>query len=209
MDCSTLFLVPITKIHYGYILIAALLSGSGLFLDNDAIILGSMLLSPIIKPLLLLFNKLVLKDYQGFVENSSHLFLFGVIAIGIGLIFGKGLERNVMGLSKQTLHKTHTILDRRLKYSSKSDPMTIGLLSLNSIISGVAIALSTYYDKGSFTSIIAGASLSLSILPPLVGGGIALGLQKTTDGYAGLKLSALNLGLVFVSYGVTRTLLVC
>ena len=205
--CDLIFKGSVGKIDYVYTILASTVAGCGFLLNSETVIIGSMLLSPFMKPILLMFHNISNKKFEIFFKNFGHLVVFGMIAVIIGSGFGKVVEGGYFeGVDSKELLNSPTISGRTL-LKTKKGRLKIGLLSIIAIACGISLALSTYYDRGVLSGVIVGAGISTSILPPLVGGGITFGLGDDQGAYSGIMLSGINLFLIFVSFGITESFL--
>lgn len=212
-DCRMIFKGGVTKLDYIYTILAAIIAGGGFALDSETILIGSMLLSPLLKPLLKAFKGIIKKSPASFFRNVAHLVAMSAITFAVGAIYGNVSRRGyLINVNPDELINSTALSGRTLLLTDEGR-LHIRILSVISIAAGVALALSTYHDSGIFSSIVVGVSISTAILPPLVAAGLSTGIkrdewdiipgERNKMALSGIMLSLLNIGLIFVSFGIT------
>jgi uncharacterized hydrophobic protein (TIGR00271 family) len=141
-----------------FIILAALTAGSGLLLSSTTIVIASMIISPLMAPILCVaFGISVLN--RKMIKRGMLLQLYGfLIALGIGLVLGYGHQ--VFGLSDDP---TREML---LRYYP-------GILDfIIALAAGIAVGFSL---TNVMESSIVGIAIAASLLPPVVNVGLAIG----------------------------------
>jgi uncharacterized hydrophobic protein (TIGR00271 family) len=154
-----------------FIIIGSIIAGFGLFYNNYAIILGSMLISPI--------GNSILRYSVGYIYGHLPFIGEGVQSIlaqiAIGITFGY-LMGTINNQTKTFNVPTKEMEDRTLTQTYMTD-FTISLLC------GFIFAYSVLYNQ---TSALVGLSVCVSVLVPLVNSGIYTAIahnEKDIDKY--------------------------
>lgn len=146
------------QIHYYiFIMIAAFIAGAGLILNSTAVIIGAMIISPLMGP--------ILGVSYGFISKNSHLIKKGlqgqifsiIIPIGIG-VFLASIAFLIFG----TPSITHEMMSRNF-------PTIFDIIV--SIGAGLALGFAI---TGKIQSSLVGISIAVSLMPPAVNVGLAL-----------------------------------
>ncbi|GMH97183.1 hypothetical protein TrST_g8887 [Triparma strigata] len=141
------------------LLIASILAGVGLINDNTVVIVASMLVSPIMGPVLGLSFGSVIRDYKlvrkGMWTEIVALTLCCLLGVILGVICVLG------GLLTETWPTS--------EMSSRGDVAGLVTGIVIAIPSGMGVALSTL---GNNTSSLVGVAISASLLPPAVNAGL-------------------------------------
>lgn len=157
--------------------LASIVASIGIMRDDVAIIIGSMVIAPLINPIMALSLATTLSDRK-LGQNALSTSIIGfLIAIGIGVLFGTifSVDPN----SPQILARTDVS----------------HLFVLLALSAGVAGSLSM--TKGISTALV-GVMVAVALLPPLVASGLLLGSHHWTD--------ALEAFLLFSVYVVSLNL---
>lgn len=159
-----------------------LMAAFGLLVDSVAVVIGSMLIAPILYPILSLSLGLVMSDFK--LINRSLWTLGESILIGIGaaVIATLFFAAQGFGLSEEVLSRTNPSL----------------LYFAIAVVSGLAVSYSLV--KGNLSETLPGIAVSVALLPPLavVGIGIAYFNWQVIAGASVLFLISL-VGIVFAS----------
>ena len=180
--------------------IASILAGVGLATNNTVVIVASMLVSPIMGPIMATTFGFVVHEHKlmvkGFRNEAKSLFLCFVIGVIIGfLVAFLDLDPDYMPTEE-------------LGSRGSASGLAIGLAI--AIPSGVGVALSVL---GANMASLVGVAISASLLPPAVGSGLMLtydlmtkALGKTVDDdtllqQAGISfcLTLLNIACIYVT----------
>lgn len=188
----------IVIVDYIYLIIASIVSSSGFIMDSETVIIGTMLISPLLKPVILTALDIITPEQNNITSHMLHLISMLLITLITGFIFGKiNLYR------KEEIEKHNTIKSRveGLKIKNIVYVIIIGLLC------GIALGLSTFYDNGKFTSLVVGSGISTSILPPLIVGGINFAFKNYKESSNSILLSIVNFVTIFISFISTKYIL--
>lgn len=173
-----------------FVLIAAssVIAAAGFVMDSPAVIIGAMVISPLLHPVVLMGSALARADFR------HGLSLLGMSTIGIGLVF---IVSASLGLIWSSFEYGTEITSRLT-----SSP---GLYALVAFVSGVAGALAFYWPD--ISESITGVSISVALLPPVVMVGIAASRADLPLMWRSLSIAAINVaGLVLAALFVTRFL---
>jgi len=143
--------------YYIFIIIAALIAGAGLILNSTAIIIGAMIISPLMGPILGVSYGMISKNYI-LVKKGIFGQLFGIlIAIGTGIVLG-----SLAFLIYDSPSVTHEMMNRNF-------PTVFDLIV--SIGAGFAVAFAI---TGRIESSLVGIAIAVSLMPPAVNIGVTL-----------------------------------
>lgn len=171
-----------------FLIIACFMSAIGLDTNNKTMLIGSMLVSPFSIPFLK-FIKNIFDDKYNNLNLLSELLIFIIVSFLVGFIYGKFNIYNVPIV--KTINDTNEEIE--ILSNSKYYLHTF----IYSIISGIVIYLSFNKMKKSYNLInLAGVSIGLSLLPPLVNSGMLFSRNNELDyhkSFNSLKLSIINI----------------
>ncbi len=143
--------------YYLFIMIAAFIAAAGLILNSTAIIIGSMIISPLMGPILGVSYGIISKNYL-LVEKGIIGQLLGVlIAIGIGVLLA---SLAILIYGSPTI--THEMMSRNF-------PTIFDLIV--SIGAGLAVGFAI---TGKIQSSLVGIAIAVSLMPPAVNIGVTL-----------------------------------
>jgi uncharacterized hydrophobic protein (TIGR00271 family) len=162
--------------------LATLMATLGLLSDDPAIVIGSMLLAPLLNPILGIALGLIMSDQQ--VLGRSLYTLGKAFALGIFISFVATLfvgAKDVLAIN-EVMVRTHA-----------------SLISVSvAIVSGLAVAYALARPEWNET--LPGIAVSVSLLPPLAVFGIGLAVMNTDVMFGSLKLLGANLiGIIFAA----------
>jgi len=171
--------------------VAAILAALGLVTNNAVVVVASMLVSPMMGPVLGLTFGAYTRDRLVLCRSAYSETVAVVIAITTGVIVG--------GLA--------SLFDERiaiptLEMQSRGEAWGLLLGCAIAIPSGIAVALSVIGDN---VASLVGIAISASILPPLVNTGICLCYAARVAG--GLTLRSQTAATTFASMGALSALL--
>ena len=142
---------------YLFIMIAAFIAGAGLILNSTAIIIGSMIISPLMGPILGVSYGIISKNYL-LVEKGILGQLFSVlISIGIGVLLAS---------LAILIYVSPSITNEMM---SRNFPTIFDLIV--SIGAGLAIGFAI---TGTIQSSLVGIAIAVSLMPPAVNIGVTL-----------------------------------
>lgn len=174
--------------YYILVALAAVVSTFGLLMNNTAVIIGAMLISPIMNPIIGLSLSITLGDSRMFSKSIKSIILGSVLAIVVSVFVTMLVPTRLL---------TSEILAR-------SKPNIIDLMI--ALASGAAGAFTMCYKKDAYT--LPGVAIATALMPPLcvVGSGLVLNDYKVALGGNLLFLAnliAINLAsaIIFKFYG--------
>ena len=200
---------------YLYIILASIIASCGFITNSETVIIGSMLISPLLKPVTFIAFDFIKKKFLH--KIGYHL---GHFAMFFALVFIFGLGMGYLGIylgNRDKLKKFDTLNNRAglIATKNRANQQLWLWISLIAICCGIALAFSFYHDSGKFSSLIAGAGISTSVLPPIIAGGMFIALANTElekeerdelyeKSKYSLLLSGLNIGLVFITFMISK-----
>ena len=143
--------------YYIFIIIAAFIAGAGLILNSTAIIIGAMIISPLMGPILGVSYGMISKNYLLVKKGILGQILGILIAIGIGIILAS-LALLIYGSPSLTY-----------EMQNRSFPTIFDLIV--SIGAGLAVGFAI---TGRIESSLVGIAIAVSLMPPAVNVGITL-----------------------------------
>lgn len=162
--------------------LSVLMATAGLLLGNTAIVIGSMLIAPVLYPILSLSLGMVMSDHK-LISRSVYTILksFG-IAIGAAVAV--------------TLLFSPTAQELNLELLLRTDPNLLSFLV--AIISGIAVSVTLVRPELNAT--LPGIAVSVALIPPLATIGVGLAWLDLTLVSGSALLLLLNvIGIVFAS----------
>ena len=189
-------------------ILAAAMAGFGLIQNNTTVIVASMLLSPLMGPMLGVALGYVVRDRQLFVKGTVNELISLGLSFAVGIVMALMLPILIVGIAPTTMDfitgvqnnfsdtpRILTEITRRGGFS----PIDIGV----ALISGPAVAVSV--TKGDMSSLV-GVAISAALMPPAVNaalmltlGGIYGNATLAGIGFGSLLLLAMNIILIDLS----------
>ena len=142
---------------YLFIIIAAFIAGAGLILNSTAIIIGSMIISPLMGPILGVSYGMISKNYILVRKGILGQLLSVIIAIGIGVLLA-----SLAFLTYSSPSITNEMMSRNF-------PTIFDLIV--SIGAGLAVGFAI---TGKIQSSLVGIAIAVSLMPPAVNIGVTL-----------------------------------
>ncbi len=187
-----------------FTIFAAVMAGIGLLQNNVTIIVASMLLSPLMGPMLAVAFGYVVNDRNLFIKGTLNEFISLGLSLGVGAVMGlmvlaaDPLNAFMTGVQEDVTAGIFTEITRRGGFGL-FDFLDVGV----AVFSGAAVAVSV--TKGDMSSLV-GVAISAALMPPAVntslmlvlglGSGNALGVAI---GGRSLALLAMNIILIDIS----------
>lgn len=162
--------------------LSILMATLGLLLDSVAIVIGSMLIAPLLYPILGLALGITMSNYEVFQRSSITLFKsFGaglVLAAVVTLLFGQG----DVSSSFEIMNRTE-----------------VGILHfLIALVAGAAVSFTLGQSEWSET--LPGIAISVALIPPLAVVGIGIAVLDLTIVAGSLVLLLVNVcGIIFAA----------
>jgi len=142
---------------YLFIMIAAFIAGAGLILNSAAIIIGSMIISPLMGPILGVSYGMISKNYILVKKGILGQLLSVIIAIGIGVLLAS---------LAFLIYSSPSITNEMM---SRNFPTIFDLIV--SIGAGLAVGFAI---SGKIQSSLVGIAIAVSLMPPAVNIGVTL-----------------------------------
>ena len=175
-------------------ILAAAMAGFGLIQNNTTVIVASMLLSPLMGPMLAVALGYVVKDRQLFVKGTVNELISLGLSFAVGIVMALVLPILVIG--------TPASFVSGVADNFSADPMIVteitrrgGFSAIDvgvAIISGPAVAVSV--TKGDMSSLV-GVAISAALMPPAVNAALmlTLGVVYGSGVLAGIGVGSLLL----------------
>ncbi|XP_065568586.1 uncharacterized protein LOC136032265 isoform X1 [Artemia franciscana] len=188
-----------------FLLCAGLLAATGLVENSSIILVASMLVSPLMGPILAGTFGLSIRDSRLYKLGFKNEIISLLSCLGIGFFYG---------LIYSNIYSWHNGVFITEEMKSRGQLRSLGIGLLVAIPSGVGVALSVL---GNNVGSLVGVAISAALLPPVVNAGMlfSLSLVKTITGdlslpasYEPLYSSSLNIEAAFLgSLSMSLTLL--
>lgn len=164
-----------------YIMIglASFIASLGLIVNNVAVIIGSMLVAPLLYPIIFLGMSVVLSDFEAIKRT---LLIVGKIMI-LGILIGF----------------LSTILFRPFASTRETGIFQqISILPLFYVAIGSGLAAAFASTRKTLEEFLPGVAVSIALLPPLINVGVAFGFGHFSSSIHSLQLFLINsFGIVF------------
>jgi len=185
----------LNKNYLVFIIISAIVAAIGLITNNPAIVVASMVIAPLMGPVLALSYGWVIND-NFLIKESLKTELIGfAISVGIGVLFGFFA---VFMPEFQDVNNLPTEIVIRGELSG----IGVALNIILAIAIGVAVGFSL---TGGVSSALVGVAIGASIMPPVVNIGICMILQFYLYAFNSLFIFIINfICIVIVAYIVFR-----
>ncbi len=161
-----------SKIYFVMIILAAVVASIGILYNNVAVVIGSMVIAPLLRPSMALSLGITLADSKLIKNATFFSFLGFLIAFIVGLIFG--LLFQVVPGSPEILSRTEVNL----------------MFVLLAFSSGIAGSLSV--TRG-LSEALVGVMTAVALLPPIVTSGLLLGAKYFNESIGAILLFLVNL----------------
>lgn len=183
-------------------ILAAAMAGFGLIQNNTTVIVASMLLSPLMGPMLGVALGYVVRDRALFVKGTRNELISLGLSFAVGIVMALALPLLYPGPPGDFVQGVQdnftnipiilTEITRRAGFS----PIDVGV----AIFSGAAVAVSV--TKGDMSSLV-GVAISAALMPPAVNaalmmmlGGIYVNVHLVTIGFGSLLLLGINIIII-------------
>lgn len=173
--------------YFWMLILSSVIATCGLLVNNNAVIIGAMVIAPLSWPLLAVSLSIARGDAQNFFSSFGILFLSIIFALITSILIGFVIPFNNL---------TPEIL-------SRISPSFVDIII--ALAAGIVAALSVRWEKVSNT--IAGVAMAASLLPPLCTIGIGIGMKNSEVVYgSGLLFFGNLLTIILISSIVFRIL---
>ena len=173
-------------VYWLQILFSAGIATLGLVLNSPAVIIGAMLISPLMGPILAAGLALASGDMALGLRSLAKLFLSSVLAIGFAVLLVAILPFREM---------TDEI-------TARTQPNTLDLVI--ALFSGAVGSIAVCRDVKGVATSIPGVAIAVALMPPLCVAGYGLGLILTFDVQTGWRVASGG-GLLFLTNLVAIT----
>lgn len=189
--------------YIAFIILAAVMAGFGLIQNNVTVIVASMLLSPLMGPMLAIAFGYVVRNNSLFVKGTMNEVIGIVLSLSVGVamaIVMPLLDPNMIATIANDVGTGTTVtniteITRRAGFS----PLDVGV----AIFSGAAVAVSV--TKGDMSSLV-GVAISAALMPPAVNASMMVVLGLSTGipnilavGIGSFFLLIMNIILIVIS----------
>lgn len=178
-----------SKDFFLMVILSVLMATLGLLANSSAVIVGSMLIAPILYPILGLAMGLIMSDhsliYKSFITMLRAFGLCVLVSAGITLLFSSQVE----GLTSEIMARTEPSLLS----------MAIG------IVAGFAAAFALVKPKLSET--LPGVAISVALVPPIAVVGIGLATLNMSVMMNALLLFLVNIVGVIIAAAIVFSLM--
>ena len=188
-------------------ILAGILSSLGLLTNNESVILGSMLVSPILGPISYLFydNKTITTTN----ECLRTIYILVTLVVLIGYLTSIAFKNNMVKvfdaipLIKQT-KQLKTRIDYKYFFYSFFISFVCGIIYVMTLRDGIRTDKAFMGD----TLFIIGLGMAISVLPPLSACGIFLEKRELNNAFLSLMLFSINI-LGFILGGFVTKKIYC
>lgn len=198
-NIESISFLNISKFNGLYAILGGILGGLGFLYNSNDVILGSMLVSPLTSPLLRSITGIITQEPNYTINGLISVLFLSILIVVIGIIMGYFNEHfNFFESPTPEMKRRITIQHMIVAF-------------IIALIAGITIGISAY--KRHYI-VLAGISLVVSILPPLVNAGLYYGdflynpgKVVFNDFLRSLLLSFTNIAGIMISAYVTLKLL--
>jgi uncharacterized hydrophobic protein (TIGR00271 family) len=159
-DINYVSVLNVSKINVLYAVLGGILGALGFLYNSGDVVLGSMLVSPLTSPLLRSITGIITNEHKYTINGIISVILLSILIVFIGVIMGYVNEHF-------DFFETPT---EEMKRRISIEHMVVAFII--ALIAGITIGISTYRKD---YIVMAGISLTISILPPLINAGLYYG----------------------------------
>ncbi len=165
---------------YVLIVLASFIAALGLILDNLIIIIGSMLVAPLLYPIIFLGMSIVLHDFSVISRTLIILIKITILGISVGF-FSAFIFSPFFHTQEPGIFQEFSILP----------------LFYLAVFSGLAASLSITREQ--MEEFLPGVAVSIALLPPLINIGVSLGLNEFFMAFYSFKIFFVNIFGIILS----------
>ncbi len=168
--------------YFLFIILSAIIAGIGLLQNSSVILIASMILSPLMGPILGFSFGIITKNRQMIKDSSTSQIIGLLISISIGIllgVFSRFIINNPQVSSEMAARTFPNYFD-----------------VIIAICAGIAVG---FCISGSVQSSLVGMAIALSLMPPAVNVGLALMYLDTTLSIGSLILLITNILIINLS----------
>ena len=159
-DINYVSVLNVSKINILYAVLGGILGALGFLYNSGDVVLGSMLVSPLTSPLLRSITGIITNEHKYTINGIISVLLLSILIVFIGVIMGYTNEHF-------DFFETPT---EEMKRRISIEHMVVAFII--ALIAGITVGISTYRKD---YIVMAGISLTISILPPLINAGLYYG----------------------------------
>lgn len=159
-DIDYVSVLNVSKINVLYAVLGGILGALGFLYNSGDVVLGSMLVSPLTSPLLRSITGIITNEHKYTINGIISVLLLSILIVFIGVIMGYANEHF-------DFFETPT---EEMKRRISVEHMVVAFII--ALIAGITVGISTYRKD---YIVMAGISLTISILPPLINAGLYYG----------------------------------
>ena len=164
---------------YIMIILSSFIAALGLILNNLVIIIGSMLVAPLLYPIIFLGMSIVLNNFK--IIGRTLSIIGRIILLGISIGFFSALLFNPFFIIKET-----------------GIFQEVGILPLFYVAISSGLAASFAITRKQMEEFLPGVAVSIALLPPLINIGVSLGLADFYSAIHSLQIFLINtFGIIF------------
>lgn len=188
--------------YIAFIVLAAIMAGIGLIQNNITVIVASMLLSPLMGPMLGVAFGYVVRDRALMVKGGRNELIGLALALIVGVvlaIFTFLISPDLVLAIENDVGTTAIVNVTEITRRAGFSPLDVGV----AIFSGAAVAVSV--TKGDMSSLV-GVAISAALMPPAVNASMMIILGLATSnvyvlavGFGSFGLLAMNIVLIVIS----------
>ena len=162
------------------VVMSVLMATFGLLINNASVIIGSMLIAPILSPILSIGLGITLGDEKLLVRSASTVIKSLVYSIGISTLATWILWKTIRGSELMTTYNAEIL--------SRTEPSVVYLLI--AIVAGLATAYARV--KPELNEALPGTAIAVALVPPIATIGIGIATMNVTIISGALSLFVLN-----------------
>jgi uncharacterized hydrophobic protein (TIGR00271 family) len=164
---------------YIMIVLSSFIAALGLILNNLVIIIGSMLVAPLLYPIVFLGMSIVLNNFK--IISRTLSIISRIIILGVSIGFFSALLFNPFFIIRET-----------------GIFQEIGILPLFYVAISSGLAASFAITRKQMEEFLPGVAVSIALLPPLINTGVSLGLADFHSAIHSFQIFLINtFGIVF------------
>jgi len=186
--CETIIQSSAPKFDfYLLVVLSTLIVSFGLILDNIILVIGDMLVTPLLSPILAISLGIVILNFKVFLRSIKIFVYSAISSISIAFLVGHFSSFDINSI---------TILGK----------MEVGYLPfLVAFVAGLAASYT--WVKPDLNSILPGIAITVTLIPPLTASGLALSLDRFDDFYRFLIVTGLNISGILIASVLVFTIL--
>jgi uncharacterized hydrophobic protein (TIGR00271 family) len=166
---------------FGMVGMAVVMASLGMVMNNETVIIGSMLIAPIIFPILTLALGVVVMDGRLVLRSVVTLIKAMAVSVGMALLVGLFLRLGGGRISSLAV--------------SRSEPSVLYVMV--AVVAGMAATLAYFRERVKDYQPLPGVAISVALIPPLAAAGFGAAFTNWKVFWGGLGVFGMNvLGIV-------------